>query len=98
MKKVLVIAAIGEAVTGVALLAVPSLVGRLLLGAEVAGVAVPVARVLGIALLALGIGCWRGSVWLVMWIYTTLVTVFLLYLGAGTEWHGPLLWPVAAVH
>ena len=47
MKWALVLAAVGEAVTGVALLVVPSLVGRLLLGEELAGVAIPVARVAG---------------------------------------------------
>ena len=45
MKKVLVLAAIGEAALGLALLVVPSLVGRLLFGAELTGVAIPVARV-----------------------------------------------------
>ena len=53
MKSVLVLAAVGEAATGVALLMVPSLVGRLLFGEELAGVAIPVARVTGIALIAL---------------------------------------------
>ena len=47
MKKVLVLAAVSEAATGLALLIVPSLVGRLLLGAELAGASIPVARVLG---------------------------------------------------
>ena len=45
MKWVLVLAAVSEAATGVALLVVPSLVGRLLLGEELTGVAMPVARV-----------------------------------------------------
>ena len=52
--RILRLAAFGEASTGLALLVVPSWVGRLLLGQELAGVAVPVARVLGIALVALG--------------------------------------------
>src|SRR5215471_2351925 len=60
MKKVLAFAAVAEVFTGLALLIVPSLVGKLLLGAELAGVAVPIARVTGIALLALGIACWPG--------------------------------------
>ncbi len=54
MKRVLVLAAVGEAATGAALLIVPSLVGRLLLGAELTGIAMTVARVTGIALIALG--------------------------------------------
>ena len=36
----------------------PSLVGRLLLGEELTGIAIPVARVAGIALIALGVACW----------------------------------------
>ena len=45
MKSTLAFAAIGEAVTGLALLIAPSLVGQLLLGEQLAGVAIPVARV-----------------------------------------------------
>ena len=56
-----VFAAVGEAATGLALLIVPSLVGQLLLGAELTGVAMPVARVAGIALIALGVACWPGT-------------------------------------
>ena len=53
MKRALVLAAVGEAATGVALQIVPSLVGRLLFGEELTGVAIPVARVTGIALIGL---------------------------------------------
>ncbi|MGB8578436.1 MAG: hypothetical protein WCD56_17995, partial [Pseudolabrys sp.] len=60
MKKVLIFAAVAEAATGLALLIVPSLVGQLLLGEELTGIAVPVARVAGIALIALGVTCWPG--------------------------------------
>lgn len=98
MNKVFFLAAIAEAATGLALLAAPSLVGRLLLGAELAGVAIPVARILGIALLALGVGCSSGSVWLGMWIYSALATIYLAYLGIGTEWSGTLLWPAVVAH
>jgi len=47
MKRVLMLAAVSEAATGVALLVVPSHIGRLLLGEELTGVAIPVARVAG---------------------------------------------------
>ena len=60
MKNVPIFATIGETGTGLALLIVPSLVGQLLLGEQLAGVAIPVARVAGIALIALGIACWPG--------------------------------------
>jgi hypothetical protein len=98
MKTLLTLAGLAEAATGVALLIAPSLVGRVLLGAELAGVAIPVARVTGIALLALGVGCTSGSVWLGMWIYTALATLYLAYLGVATEWVGTLLWPAVAAH
>lgn len=98
MKTLLILAGLAEAATGVALLVVPALVGRLLLGTEPGGVAIPVARVLGIALLALGVGCSSGSVWLGMWLYTASATIYLAYLGIGTEWAGALLWPAVAAH
>jgi hypothetical protein len=85
--------------TGMALLIVPSLVGRLLFGAEFTGVANPAARVTGIALLALGVGCWPGSTALCgMLTYSTLATLYLAYLGVIGEWLGPLLWPAVVLH
>ena len=99
MKKVLTVAAVVEVATGVALLIVPSLVGRLLFGAPFTGVANPAARVTGIALLALGVSCWPGSTALCgMLTYSALVTLYLLGLAIRGEWVGPLLWPVVALH
>jgi hypothetical protein len=99
MKKVLTVAAVAEAATGLALIVVPSLVGRLLLGAELAGVSIPVARVLGIALIALGVACWPGSTALCgMLTYGALVTVYLAYLGLVGGFTGILLWPAVVVH
>src|SRR4030095_172718 len=99
MKNVLTVAAVLEVATGVALLIVPSLVGRLLFGEEFTGIVISVARVLGIALLALGVGCWPGSTALCgMLTYSALATLYLLYLAIRGEWVGPLLWPVVALH
>jgi len=99
MKKVLTVAAVLEVATGMALLIVPSLVGRLLFGEELTGIVIPVARVLGIALLALGVGCWPGSTALCgMLTYGALVTVYLAYLGIIGEFTGILLWPAVVVH
>jgi hypothetical protein len=73
MKLVLIFAAIAEAATGSALLVVPSLVVELLL--QLAGIAIAVARVAGIALIALAIACWPGCPPLVgMLTYGVLVT------------------------
>jgi hypothetical protein len=99
MKKVLTVATVVEVATGMTLLIVPSLVGRLLFGAEFTGVANPAARVTGIALLALGVGCWPGSTALCgMLTYGALATLYLAYLGVIGEWVGPLLWPAVVLH
>ena len=73
-KWVLIFAAVGEASTGLALLIVPGLVGRLLLGEELTGIAIPVARVAGIALVGLGIACWPGTPRAGMLTYSAAVT------------------------
>ena len=97
--KLLAIAAIAEIATGLALLAVPPLVGRLLLGTELSGVSIPIARVTGIALLALGIACWPGRTALCgMLTYNALAALYLLCLGVRGNWVGPLLWPVVVLH
>ena len=97
--KLLTVAAIAEAATGLALLVVPSLVGRLLLGAELTGVSIPVARVTGIALIALAVACWPGATALCgMLTYNVLAMAFLAYLGIRGHWVGPLLWPAVVLH
>jgi hypothetical protein len=98
MKKALIFAAVGEAIVGLALLIVPSLVGQLLLGEELTGVAIPVARVAGIALIGLGIGCWPGPPLAGMLTYSTILTLYLAYLGFAGGLTGVLLWPVVALH
>jgi len=106
MNRLLTITALLEAATGLALIVVPAVVGRLLLGAELSGVAVVVARVAGIALLSLGIACWPGraatgslppALW-AMLTYNSLATLLFLWLGIGGQFAGPLLWPAALLH
>ena len=97
--KLLTIAAVAEAATGLALLLVPSLVGRVLLGTDLTGVSIPVARVAGIALVALGVACWPGLTALCgMLTYSVLITAFLACLGIRGRWVGPLLWPAVGLH
>jgi hypothetical protein len=98
MKRVFALAAVGEAATGLALLIVPSLVGRLLLGEELTGIAIPVARVAGIALIALGIACWPGTPLIGMLIYSAAVTLYLAYVGFAGGLTGILLWPAVILH
>jgi hypothetical protein len=108
MKKVLPFAAVAEAATGLALLVSPVIVVRLLLGADLAGLlgrddlaaaGIIIARVAGVALIALGVACWPGATALCgMLTYSALTTVYLGCLAIGGEWVGPLLWPAVALH
>lgn len=98
MTQVLILAAIAEAATGMVLLVGPSIVGQLLLGEELTGIAIPVARVAGIALIALGIACWPGTPRVGMLIYSAAVTLYLAYVGLLGGFAGILLWPAVVVH
>jgi hypothetical protein len=105
-RSVLGVAAAVEAVTGLTLIVVPQVVARLLFGVEVTGVAVVIGRVAGIALLSLGLGCWLGrneadgasAALSAMLTHDFLVTLYLAFVGLGTEFVGPLLWPAVAAH
>ena len=98
MKKLLTLAAIGETATGLALLIVPSLVVRLLFDAEIVGVGVVMSRLVGIALIGLGVACWPGPPLFGMLTYSALATLYLSYLGIQGDWVGPLLWPAVVLH
>jgi hypothetical protein len=109
MKRFLTLTAIIEAATGLALIAVPAIVVRLLLGAEIFGASIPLGRVAGAALLALGVACWlahddtqsraaRGLV-VAMLTYNLVATAVLAFAGIGLGLHGvALLWPAVVVH
>jgi len=108
MKRFLTLTAIIEAATGLALIAEPAIVVRLLLGAEISGASMPLGRVAGAALLALGVACWlarddrqsrtaRGLV-VAMLIYNIVATAVLAFAGIGLELHGVVLWPAVVLH
>ena len=100
MKKelVLMLAAFFEEATGAALLLAPSLVGQLLFGAELTGMAMTIARVTGIALIALGVACWPGTPLVGMVTYGAAVTLYLSYVGFAGGSAGPFLWPAVVLH
>ena len=56
--------------------------GQLLLGVDLTGIAVPVARVAGIALIGLAVACWPGPPLVGMLTYSALVALYLAYLGS----------------
>jgi hypothetical protein len=98
VKKVLVFAAVAEASTGLALIVAPSRAAQLLLGQQLVGVAIAVARVTGIALIALGISCWPATPLVGMLTYSSLVALYLAYIGFVGEFSGVVLWPAVAAH
>jgi len=108
MKRLLRLTAIIEAPTGLALMVVPSVVVRLLLGAEISGASIPLGRVAGVALLALGVACWlaqhdeqsRAASGLVaaMLLYNVAVAAVLAFAGIGLKLHGVVLWSAVIVH
>jgi hypothetical protein len=101
----LVITAVFEAGTGLALMTIPSVVSTILLGATLdPPVALVVARVAGAALVSLGVACWlaraeqpgRGARGLIaaMLLYNTVVAAVLVLAGL----HGIGFWPAVLIH
>src|SRR5438876_8029188 len=109
MKRLLKLTAIIETATGLGLMAMPSVVVRLLLGSPLdTSAAVMLGRVAGAGLLALGVACWlarddtqsraaRGLV-VAMLIYNLIATAVLAFAGIGLGLHGVALWPAVVLH
>jgi len=108
MNRLLKLTAIIEAATGLGLIAVPAIVVRLLLDAEMSGATIPLSRVAGVALLALGVACWlarddtqtraaRGLV-SAMVLYNLGAVIILGFAGLGSPSVGIALWPAVILH
>jgi hypothetical protein len=97
-----------EATTGLGLVAVPAVVVRLLLGVELLGAGIPLGRIAGVALFALGITCWLASsdtqscaargVVSAMALYNLGVALILTAFGIQSQAIGPGLWPAVILH
>lgn len=108
MKPLLKLTALIEAGTGLGLIAVPTVVVRLLLGGELLGAGVPLGRVAGVALLALGIACWLASsdaqscaargIVSAMALYNIGVALILTLFGIQSQSIGLALWPAVILH
>ena len=108
-KKLLIVTALLETATGLALLLSPPLVAAVLLGASLdAPAALVVGRMAGAALLSLGGACWlarndgpnralRGLV-SAMLLYNCAAVAVLANAGAGVRLVGVLMWPAVALH
>jgi hypothetical protein len=109
MSRLLKLTALIEAATGVALMVVPSVVVRLLLGSPLdTSAAVILGRVAGVALFALGVACRlarddaqsraaRGLV-AAMLLYNVATVAVLAFAGIGFGLHGAALWPAVVLH
>ncbi|HEX7272874.1 MAG TPA: hypothetical protein VF420_12055 [Casimicrobiaceae bacterium] len=102
MRRMLAVAAVTEAATGLLVLAFPLLAARLLFGTELAGAGILVARVAGIAIIGLAIACWPSASarqpCYGMLVYGTLVMLYLAYAALAGEGSGVLLWPAVVAH
>jgi hypothetical protein len=108
MKLLLKLTALVEAATGLGLVAVPAVVVRLLLGSELLGAGIPLGRVAGVALLALGIACWLASsdtqscaargIVSAMALYNLGVALILTLFGIQSQPVGLALWPAVILH
>jgi hydrogenase/urease accessory protein HupE len=99
------VAASVEVVTALVLVIRASLFGGLLFGAELSDAGQALGRLAGFALLALALACWptRGTTsgpvpaLPALLVFGLLTTIYLVYLGFGSELVGPLLGPVPAM-
>jgi len=109
MRSLLVVTALVEAATGLALAISPSLPVALLLGSSLdAPAALTVARVGGAALLALGVACWlarddehsraAGGLVAAMLLYNIAAVGLLAFAGIGSRLHGVGHWPAVVLH
>ena len=102
-RKVLACSAGVEVATGFALIVAPSLVTRLLLGGEVAGLGIIVARCFGVALVSLSLAVWPrdtspAQAIRAMLLYNAGLAAYLAWLGTAGPVSGPALWPAAILH
>jgi hypothetical protein len=103
-RMLVVVSAAIEAATGAALIAVPDVVARILLGTGLSGSGMAVARVAGLGLLSLAIASWPGNgdatpqVIRALFVYNLLAGLYLGYLRVGGAFTGYLLWPACALH
>ena len=104
--RVVAFSAATEGMTGLASLLVPSVVTRLLLGADLPGAGPLVVRCFGVALVAMAIACWPRDTHAeppmqalrALVVYNAMIAALLGYAGAGLHLGGPLLWPAVVVH
>ena len=105
MKSLLIVMALVEAATGLALLLAPSLPMLLLFDASFDAPAAPtVGRIAGAALLVVGVACWlarkdaASGLVAAMLLYNIAAVLLLAYAGTASGRRGLGLWPAVVLH
>jgi hypothetical protein len=103
-KTLLTISASLELATGVAVIAAPGLVARVLLSADLTPGGEAIGRVGGCALISLAIACWPRNTGdhaqpiRALLLYNLVAACYLGYLGINGEFASPFLLPAAVLH
>ncbi|PYT00765.1 MAG: hypothetical protein DMF63_05515 [Acidobacteria bacterium] len=109
MKLLLMVTAVFEGATGIALLVAPSIAVSTLLGAELdTPGGLVVGRIAGAALAALAIASWQArngerhgiaaGVVAAMFVYNLAAAMIVAYAAVGFGLQSPLMWPVVFAH
>lgn len=109
MKTLLIVTSLIESVTGLIFLILPSLLVSILLGLSVdSAVDLLLGRVVGAALLSLGVTCWLAhndeksvttkGLTAAMLLYNIIVAILLAYAGLRVHLSGAGLWPTVLIH
>jgi hypothetical protein len=90
---------------GIALMAVPAKIMRLVLDTDLDSAGAALARILAITLVSLGVAAWQTAPAHTNWagriglfVYSGGMMILLSVHGTTTATFGMLLWPIAAVH
>ena len=99
------VSAIAEVATGLALLTAPLLVATLLLGDGLGPTGVAIARIMGVALISVGISAWespgvdiRRAPRAGLCFYNVGAAIAFVLYGTFSDMDGMLLWPAAVLH
>lgn len=106
-KLLLVVTAVLELATGIAMLIAPSFVAELLLGAGLdSPESMVVARVAGAAIVSIGLTCWlskdgggpRTGLVVGLLAYNVSIPVLFIHAAVAERMHGVALWPATVLH
>ena len=106
MRIILAIAAIAEALTGLAVIVAPVLVGRLLLGAELDPAGAAIARFGGLAFIGFALACGPAggsgdgalAARRALWVFQPAAAICLVLVALSSGLSGILLLPAVAYH